>query len=161
MVATLLLAAALSRPAPLTGHQLTTAVGYGPQGPILVVSWTGRRRWGAWFRVDQQDVPRVMANSTHVSTTAGSVGVGWRPRPRLTVGLGYGRKEETNTLYGEDVGNGEVIPVVLDVRKDRQDGLAAIGTWTFPVNDTLGVAASASAGPGGFGAAVGVTFFFP
>jgi|SoiMethySBSTD1v2_1073268.scaffolds.fasta_scaffold389565_2 hypothetical protein len=157
MVATLLLAAALSRPAPPTGHQLTTALGYGPQGWILVGSWTGPRRWGAWFRVDHATTsagpPSTNASGTPILTSASSIGVAWRALPRLTVGIGYGQKEEKTATSGA-VG-------VPDTYRNDEHGVAAIGTWTFPVNDTVGVAASASAGPGGFGAAIGATFFFP
>lgn len=163
MIAALLLAAALSPPATPAGHQLTGALGLGARSPILVVSWTGRRRWGAWLRLDQPDgkpadVTKATPNSTQVYTTAGSLGVAWRALPRLAVGIGYGEKEVDTTVYGSLNGS---LATVLEDREEDEHGLAAIGTWTFPVNDTLGVAVSASAGPSGFGAAAGVTFFIP
>jgi hypothetical protein len=157
VIAAVLLAAALSPPATSSGHELTAAVGLGTRAPIMVVSWTGRRRWGAWLRLDQPDGKpagqEAYPNSTQVYTTAFSMGVAWRALPRLAVGVGYGEKKEDITVYGPSGA----------VREDEDDehGMAAIGTWTFPVKDTLGVAVSASAGPSGFGAAVGVTFSFP
>jgi hypothetical protein len=115
------------------------------------------------LRLDQPDgkpadVTKATPNSTQVYTTAGSLGVAWRALPRLAVGIGYGEKEVDTTVYGSLNGS---LATVLEDREEDEHGLAAIGTWTFPVNDTLGVAVSASAGPSGFGAAAGVTFFIP
>lgn len=162
MIPALLLATALSSPdsspAPFLRHELTTAVGYGTRDTqaIFVVSWTGRRRWGAWFRVDsatRTEGPPSTTIGTSILTSAGSIGVAWRALPRLTVGLGYGQKEEKTSSSG-------AIGLPDEYRNDDH-GVAAMGTWTFPMNDILGVAVSATMGPGGFGAAGGVTFYFP
>jgi len=166
VIPALLLTAALSSPAPLMRHELTGTVGLG--GPdlqrILVVSWTGRRRWGAWFRVDQRGGhsgrTSVIPNTTQRQTSAGSIGVAWRPLPRLTVGLGYGHFNEDSIVYGSVEGPDGPVAITLGEQRDHQHGLAAIGTWTFPVNETLGVALSATAGPGGFGGSAGVNFYF-
>ena len=161
MIPALLLAAALSHPATSSAHELTAGVGYGTQGPILVASWTGRRRWGAWFRVDQSNGTQQIIHSTQVNNDASSIGAAWRALPRLTVGIGYGEKHETTTVYGAVGDPSNPVPIVLEEHQDDEHGLAAMGTWTFPINETLGVAVSATAGPGGLGAAAGVTFFFP
>ena len=162
MIPALLLAAALSSPdpspAPSLRHELTTAVGYGDRDTqaIFVASWTGRRRWGAWFRVDHAETsegPPSTTPGTAIATSAGSIGVAWRALPRLTVGVGYGQKEEKTTSSGA-IG-------LPDPYKNDEHGVAAIGTWTFPMNDILGVAVSVTGGPGGFGGAVGATFYFP
>ena len=157
MIPALLLSAALAVPAPPLRHELMAAVGLGTRDaqPLFAVSWTGRRRWGGWFRVDHAETsggPVSTTLGTQIATSAGSIGVAWRPLPRLTVGLGYGHKEEKTTTSGA-VG-------LPDEYRDNEGGMAAMATWTFPVNDTLGVAVSASGGPGGFGAAGGVTFYF-
>jgi hypothetical protein len=132
-------------------------VGYGDRDtqPIFVVSWTGRRRWGAWFRVDAAQKaagPPSTTAGTAIATSASSIGVAWRALQRLTLGVGYGQMEEKTTTSGA-VG-------LPDEYRSDEHGVAAIGTWTFPVNDVLGVAASATAGPGGFGGSVGATFYF-
>jgi hypothetical protein len=121
----------------------------------LVVSWTGRRRWGGWFRVDHAETsagPVSTTPGTSILTSAASIGVAWRALSRLTVGIGYGQKEEKTSSSG-------AIGLPDEYRNDEH-GVAAIGTWTFPVNETVGVAVSASGGPGGFGAAAGATFYF-
>jgi len=159
VIASLLLAAALV-PAPSTPHELTTALGLGVRvhQPIFVVSWTGRRRWGAWLRLDSRkqtfDSDLPAPEGVPVSTNAGSIGVAWRAWPRLTLGLGYGEMQEKVAQSGGTT-------PTADPLKEEWRGVAAIATWTFSVNEDVGVAVSASGGPGGFGAAVGGTFFFP
>ena len=159
MFASLLLAAALSHPAPASRHELTGALGYGFRETqlILVASWTGRRRWGAWFRIDQPEKSERPSSAnpagSPVSTSAASVGVAWRALPPLTVGVGYGQREEKTVVSGSTD--------LPDEFREDEHGLAAMGTWTFPVNATVAVAASATVGPGGFGAAVGATLYFP
>ena len=157
MIHALLLSAALAVPAPPSRHELMAAMGVGTRDvqPIFAVSWTGRHRWGGWFRVDQAFTsagPVSTTAGTKIATSSSSIGLAWRPLPRLTVGLGYGHKEEKTTTSGA-VG-------LPDQYRNDEGGMAAMATWTFPVNDTLGVAVSTSGGPGGFGAAVGATFYF-
>jgi hypothetical protein len=101
----LLLAAALSSPPAPSPHELTAAVGWGTREtqPILVVSWTGRRRWGGWFRVDHAETsagPVSTTPGTSILTSAASIGVAWRALSRLTVGIGYGQKEEKTSSSG-------------------------------------------------------------
>ena len=157
MIPALLLAAALSSPPTASRHELAGALGFGTRDlqPILVASWTGRRRWGAWFRIDQAEDsagPASTTPGTRILTSAASLGVAWRALPRLTVGLGYGQKEEKTSSSGA-VG-------LPDEYRNDEHGVAAMGTWTFPFNETLGFAVSATAGPGGFGGSAGVMFYF-
>ena len=146
MIATLLLAAALW-PSESEHHEVAATVGLGveEQQQILLVSWTGRRRWGAWFRLD--DAARNYTPETVLEITASSVGVAWRPLQRLTAGLGYGEKRTTTAAGPED-------------RRETENGITAVGAWTFPVNKIVGVMVSATLGVGGFGAGAGVTFYF-
>ncbi|HET9300004.1 MAG TPA: hypothetical protein VFO11_08665, partial [Candidatus Polarisedimenticolaceae bacterium] len=128
MIPALLLATALSSPAPPVRHELAATVGYGTRDiqAIFGASWTGRRRWGAWFRVDSATTtegPPSTTYATTILTSAGSIGVAWRALPRLTVGLGYGQKEEKTSSSGA-VG-------LPDEYRNDEHGIAAMGTWTF------------------------------
>ena len=158
-MATLLLAAALWPSAP-ERHEVAAAVGlsFGETQEILVLSWTGRHRWGGWFRLDDSERNpgggSAIPEAPQVEVTAASFGIGWRALQRLTLGIGYGEQRTTTTFGRPSPEN----PAGTEDRRVTEGGVAAMGQWTFPWKDTLGLAVSATGGPGGLGAAVGLTF---
>ncbi len=141
------------------------SIGVGPTTEKLAVAiaWTSTKRVGLYVRffpgLDPEEPPRV--NSTITTQSASEFGLTYRLLTPLTVGVGYGRFEETVSSYGA-LDPFTFRPILADRETAFKKGPSLLVVYAFaPPRRPIGFSISVSAGAVGSGAAIGTTLRFP
>ena len=143
-------------------HEVHLGFGGSGEGAFMLISWTGKRRVGVYFKPYFLDDNRpARANSTVVQESAGELGFAFRAHPAVTLGAGYGTHDREVTVYG---GPSFLfgIPVTLEETEENDTGLAGVILVTLPSGGKkIGWSFALSAGPAGVGASVQVSLRIP
>jgi len=143
-------------------HEVNVGLGSSDEGAFMLISWTGKRRVGVYFKpylFDKDE--QAQANRTVVKESAAELGLTFRVHPTVTLGAGYGSYERVVTVYGPSFFIAG-FTTVLDETEENDVGLAGMILLSIPTqSQKVGWSFALSSGPAGAGASFQISLRTP